>query len=60
MGFDDSEQQTRADAVELDLGDDPALIAAHLLAGGLMEICGPLFWGALIVGWLFAAFVSGG
>ncbi len=27
-----------------------------MLAGGLMEVLGPLFWAVLIVGFLFAEF----
>lgn len=37
-----------------DLLDDPGLATAYLLAGGLMEVCGPLFWAVLIVGFLIA------
>ena len=40
----------------LDLVDRPALALAYLLAGGLMEICGPLFWAILAAGFLFAEF----
>jgi hypothetical protein len=40
----------------LDLADRPALAVAYLLAGGLMELCGPLFWAILAVGLLFAEF----
>jgi len=39
--------------------DDPALGLAYLLAGGLMEVCGPLFWAVLVVGFVFAE-LSGG
>ena len=41
---------------ELDLVNDPALAIAHLLAGGLIEVCGPLFWAALAIGFLLAEF----
>jgi hypothetical protein len=34
--------------------DDPALAAAYLLAGGLMEVCGRLFWAVLVVGFVIA------
>jgi hypothetical protein len=44
----------RAAAAEPDLLDDPALAAAFLVAGGLMEVCGPLFWAVLVVGFLIA------
>ena len=37
-----------------DLLDDPALAAAYLLAGGLMAVCGRLFWAVLVVGFLIA------
>jgi hypothetical protein len=37
-----------------DVLDDPALAAAYLVAGGLMEICGRLFWAVLAVGFLIA------
>ncbi len=37
-----------------DLLDDPALAIAYLLAGGLMEVCGRLFWAVLVVGFLIA------
>jgi hypothetical protein len=37
-----------------DVLDDPALATAYLLAGGLMEVCGPLFWAVLVVGLLIA------
>ena len=43
----------------LDLTNRPALAIAYLLAGGLMEFCGPLFWAALAVGFLFAQFSPG-
>jgi hypothetical protein len=36
--------------------DDPALETAYWVAGGLMEVLGPLFWAVLIVGFLFAEF----
>jgi hypothetical protein len=32
------------------------IVVAHLLAGGLIEICGPLFWGAIAIGWALAEF----
>jgi hypothetical protein len=44
----------KAGASEPDLLDDPALAAAYLVAGGLMEICGPLFWAVLVIGFLIA------
>jgi len=34
--------------------DDPALATAYLLAGGLMEVCGRLFWAVLVVGFVIA------
>ena len=34
----------------------PALATAYLLAGGLMEVCGPLFWAILAAGFLLAEF----
>jgi hypothetical protein len=37
-----------------DVLDDLALATAYLLAGGLMEVCGPLFWAVLVVGLLIA------
>ena len=37
-----------------DLTDRPALAVAYLLAGGLMEVLGPLFWAILGAGFLFA------
>jgi hypothetical protein len=40
----------------LDLIDRPALATAYLLAGALMEICGPLFWAVVVAGFLFAQF----
>jgi hypothetical protein len=40
----------------LELPNDPTLETAYLLAGGLMEFLGPLFWAVLIVGFLFAEF----
>jgi hypothetical protein len=39
-----------------DLSDRPMVAIAYLLAGGLMEILGPVFWAVLIVGFLFAEF----
>ena len=39
-----------------DLLDRPGLATAYLIAGGLMEICGPLFWAVLVAGFLFAEF----
>ncbi len=42
----------RAAASEPDPLDDPALAAAYLVAGGLMEVCGPFFWAVLVVGFL--------
>jgi hypothetical protein len=39
-----------------DLSDRPMITIAYLLAGGLMEILGPMFWAVLIVGFLFAEF----
>lgn len=47
--------QTPAEA-ELDLVNDPVLATAHLLAGALMEICGPFFWAVLASGFFFAEF----
>jgi hypothetical protein len=38
----------------LDFGNAPGLAIAYLLAAGLMEIFGPLFWMALIMLFLFA------
>lgn len=38
----------------LDLVDRPGLAIAYLLAGGLMEVCGPLFWAILAAGFLYA------
>ena len=40
----------------LDFDSDPAAAIANILAGGLMEVCGPLFWGMLIVGFFSALF----
>jgi hypothetical protein len=40
----------------LDLIDRPALATAYLVAGGLMEVCGPLFWAILAAGFLVAEF----
>jgi hypothetical protein len=42
-----------------DLLDDPALATAYLLAGGLMEVCGRLFWAVLVVGLLMAELPAG-
>jgi len=42
------------DASVPDVLDDPALAAAYLVAGGLMEVCGRLFWAVLVVGFLIA------
>jgi hypothetical protein len=39
-----------------DLSDRPVVAIAYLLAGGLMEILGPVFWAVLIVSFLFAEF----
>jgi hypothetical protein len=39
-----------------DLVDRPALAVAYVLAGGLMEICGPLFWAVLATEFLLAEF----
>ena len=33
---------------------DPAIDTVYLLASALMEVLGPLFWAALIAGFLFA------
>ena len=41
---------------DLDLVDRPGLALAYLLTGGLMEICGPLFWSILGAGFLVAEF----
>ena len=41
-------------AAEPDLLNDPTLAAAYLVAGGLMEVCGPLFWAVLVIGFLMA------
>jgi hypothetical protein len=41
---------------KLDFVDRPALATAYLVAGGLMEICGPLFWAILAAGFLVAEF----
>jgi hypothetical protein len=46
----------RRDLPPIDLLDDPALGVAHLLAGGLLEICGPFFWAVLVGGFLLAEF----
>ena len=46
--------QTPEPAAVPDVLDDPVLAAAYLLAGGLMEVCGPLFWAVLVVGLLIA------
>jgi hypothetical protein len=40
----------------LELPEDPAVEIAYRLAGGLMEILGPLFWAVLILGFLFSEF----
>ncbi|HEX6442718.1 MAG TPA: hypothetical protein VF007_11060 [Stellaceae bacterium] len=37
-----------------DLAERPSLAVAYLLAGGLMEALGPLFWAILGAGFLFA------
>ena len=44
----------RGAASEPDLRDDPLLAAAYLVAGGLMEVCGRLFWAVLLIGFLMA------
>ena len=55
MSFDAIDQAPpRAAASKPDLLDDPALAAAYFLAGGLMEVCGRLFWAILVVGFLIA------
>jgi hypothetical protein len=61
MSFPASDQALTASAAEpvtpaLDLADDPTLAVSYLLAGGLMEICGPLFWTVLAGGFLFSEF----
>ena len=38
----------------LDFVDHPALAVAHLLAGGLLEILGPVFWAVLAAGFIAA------
>ena len=51
-----SEDLTEPIAEAPDLTDRPALAVAYLLAGGLMEALGPLFWAILVAGFLFAEF----
>lgn len=51
-----SEDLAEPTAAAPDLTDRPALAIAYLLAGGLMEICSPLFWAILVAGFLFAEF----
>ena len=55
MSFRAIDQTSREGAASAPaLAEDPALAAAYLVAGGLMEICGPFFWAVLIVGFLIA------
>jgi hypothetical protein len=34
---------------EIDFADQPAIAVLYVIAGGLMEFFGPMFWAALIV-----------
>ena len=34
---------------EIDFADQPAIAVLYIIAGGLMEFFGPIFWAALIV-----------
>ncbi len=54
MSFWATDQTPVANASLPDVLDDPALAAAYLVAGALMEICGRLFWAVLVVGFLIA------
>lgn len=56
--FDDEQKLDFAgsEPLLLDFENDSGVAIAYTLAGGLMEICGPLFWGALILGFLSAEF----
>jgi hypothetical protein len=56
--FVDAAEQGSAESERpaLALPENEAVAIAELLAGGLMEVLGPLFWAVLIVGFLLAEF----
>jgi hypothetical protein len=42
----------------LEFENDPVVAIANILAAGLIKILGPLFWGILILLFMFAEFTS--
>ena len=56
--FDDEKEFPEQQPRLLDCDGDPVLAIVNILADSWFEVCGPLFWGTLIIGFFCAAFAS--